>query len=258
VSRAGAAVALLVFARAAAAQTIVLSDGTREVPVDLARLPRARLALRDPTDGGRAKTLLGPRLADALAALPPPDGADAIAVRCDDGWLSLIPIPFVHRYSSAVLAIAEGTRAHPIGAPRGPVYLAFPTEAASDRAGDAPLADNGWAWAVASIEYVRLAAVRAKLDLPRGAPALAAQGRQLFERRCLHCHAIRGAGGLAGWDLAQPNVLRYRDEQRVRGYVLDPRRYLREARMPSFAGKLAPSDIDALVAYLRALVPTRR
>jgi mono/diheme cytochrome c family protein len=246
--------AILAPARSSSAQSIILRAGDRERTIDLGALPRTALSLRDPSDGGRAKRLAGPRLADVLAQAPAPADADTLAVYCDDGWLSLVPLDWLARYPGAVLALAEGPGdGRPLAPPRGPVFLAFPSDGTPrDRAVD----DNGYAWGVAIIVYVRRERLLAPLATAAPSEEVA-RGGSLYLGHCLHCHAIGGAGGMVGWDLSRPNVLSYRDAQRVRDYIVDPRRLLPEGRMPSFRGQLSPSEIDALIAYLRALGPLR-
>ena len=183
---------------------------------------------------------------------------DTLAVHCEDGWLSLIPLSAVARNPGAVLAISE--TGHAVAAPRGPVFLAFPrTARAPDPKDKAAWADydligeNGYAWQVASLEYIkykdfvaRLAAAAPKADL---------RGRDVFASQCVHCHAVRGVGGAEGPDLARPALFSYRDEPRVRGYLRSPREINPQGRMPSFAGKLDDKTLERLIAWLKALTP---
>lgn len=247
---------LLLLAPQASAQTIVFYAGAVEHPIALSRLPAATLAVRDPTDGGRRKILTGVTLASVLAAQPAPSGADTLAVRANDGWLSLIPLATAARFPEALLALAErrgDQRAQPLGEPRGPVFLAWPNLSHAEVDADRELTPNGWTWAVASLEYVRRVDFAGPLAPPSTAPPVAARGAALFSRLCQHCHAINGAGGRAGWDLNAPNVLSYRSEAWVRGYILDPRRRNPASRMTAFRSQLGPGDLDALIAWFAAL-----
>lgn len=228
------AAALACFSTVASAQTVVVRSGEREARVELA--PSRTVAVRDPTDGGKRKTFTGAPLEEALARLPAPTGADAVAVRCDDGWLSLLPLASVRRYHP-VLALAPP--------PRGPVFLVWPNVDTPAVDTDVELTPNGWAFSVASVEWARLADFA-----PPGPPST---GRDLFARHCQHCHAAAGRGGVAGWDLSSPPILSYRAEAYVRGYVVDPRSKNRDGHMPAFGGKLSAREIDAVMVYLRSL-----
>jgi mono/diheme cytochrome c family protein len=238
----------LVLCTAARAQTVTVRGGGREAAVELSALPRRTAEVSDRTDGGRRKQLSGVPLRTVLERLPAPPGADALAVRCDDGWFALIPLAAIAR-SEGLLAVDQGGA--PLAPPRGPVFLTWPNVATPSVDADRALNPNGWAWGVAALEYVRAGDLH--LAAPAGAPVAAAAGAALFEQHCQHCHAIAGAGGMAGWDLARPPLLSYRDPRRVRRYLVDPRRLNPSGRMPSFKGKLAPTELDALLAYLAAL-----
>jgi mono/diheme cytochrome c family protein len=139
-----------------------------------------------------------------------------------------------------------------LAAPRGPIFLAWPNVAHPEADRDPALHPNGWAFAVASLEYVRAVDFARPLAPPTG-DAAAQRGAALFQRHCQHCHAARGAGGMAGFDLVEPSILAYRGEAYVRAYVNDPRAKNPAGHMPPFRGKLAAAELDALVAWLRAL-----
>lgn len=256
----------------ARAQTLVIK-GAHEVTLALRTLPRSTLVVHDPTDGKKRKRLVGASLEAVRARAAPTGGAgaDTLLLRCEDGWLSRLPLAGLGALPDAVFAWAEesgqgGQGEVPLGRPHGPVFFALPDgfEPRLPSGVDAhSLADNGFAWAVASVEFGSEATVLAPLALPttrldgKGLPLAnravpAERGRALFARHCLHCHAFKGSGGLAGWDLGAPNVLGYRDEARVRAYVLEPRRLNPDGRMPSFAGKLAAGEIADVIAFLRA------
>ena len=255
---------LCALASPAAAQSIIFKTASGEQTVALAALPQATLELADPTDSNKPKRLAGPLLQTLLDRYPAPKNADALAFRCDDGWLSIIPLSAVSGDPGSILAITEAN--HPLAAPRGPVFLVFPIRpkaaASGDRAARADaiaardrmaIANNGYAWQVASIEYIHRADFTAPVE--RAAPGADASGGGLLIRHCVHCHMIHGAGGMVGWDLSRPPVFSYRDEARVRGYLRNPREFNPQGRMPSFAGKLDEKELDRLIAWLKALTP---
>jgi cytochrome c oxidase cbb3-type subunit 3 len=69
-------------------------------------------------------------------------------------------------------------------------------------------------------------------------------GRALFLKNCAHCHGA-DAHGDEGPDLHQLDASDRWIANRIRSG--------KKGQMPAFAGKLQPSDIDALIAYLRTL-----
>jgi mono/diheme cytochrome c family protein len=143
----------------------------------------------------------------------------------------------------------QGEKLGPLAAPRGPIFLVWPNVEHPDFEKLLDLAENGFTFAVAALEYVKSEDFAPSREATTASPL----GRVLFQRHCQHCHAIAGAGGIAGWDLAQPKIFSYRDEKYVRDYVITPRKRNPAGHMPSFKAKLAPADLDALIAFLRAL-----
>jgi mono/diheme cytochrome c family protein len=84
------------------------------------------------------------------------------------------------------------------------------------------------------------------LPAPAGSTpeTLRAAGRKLFLDNCAHCHGA-DASGDEGPDLHELEVSDRRIATVVRGGI--------KGEMPSFAKKLHPEDIAALIAYLRTL-----
>jgi mono/diheme cytochrome c family protein len=69
-------------------------------------------------------------------------------------------------------------------------------------------------------------------------------GRTLFLKNCAHCHGA-DAHGDEGPDL---HDLAWTDQQ-----IAARIRHGKAGQMTAFAGKLTPSEIDSLVAYVRSL-----
>lgn len=71
-----------------------------------------------------------------------------------------------------------------------------------------------------------------------------ADGRGLFLNNCAHCHGADGRGDegpdLHGLDWTEPQIA-----TRIRTG--------KKGQMTAFAGKLGAKEIDAIVAYVRAL-----
>lgn len=108
-------------------------------------------------------------------------------------------------------------------------------------------------WQLVTIEMARFDAVYPHTSPGDVAPdSPAARGYALFRDHCVQCHAINREGGRVGPDLNVPkNVLEYRPEDQVRAYVKNPRAF-RYGNMPAHEF-LTDADLDALVAYLRAM-----
>ena len=104
----------------------------------------------------------------------------------------------------------------------------------------------------ALIAYLRFLS-RTKHDL-MGDPEV---GRQLYQKYCHVCHGEGGEGdgimtelmGIMPMDHTNPNVTNSIDNQELVDSILDGKgRY-----MPAWRGILSPTDVEALVSYIRLL-----
>lgn len=78
------------------------------------------------------------------------------------------------------------------------------------------------------------------------------RGYALFQQSCSACHAINGEGGKVGPDLNVPrSIVEYRPLQQIRDYIRNPEA-TRYTSMPAHP-QLTESDLDALIAYFRAM-----
>ena len=244
----------------ASAQSIELKSGDQALTVDLAPFPVSAKLL---WNAGHTTAFEGPLLDDVLKRLPSPRRADTVAIRCSDGWLSLLSLEAVHR-ASGILAVRvrdsgklNGTL-RPLVAPQGPVRLLVGNAALGGKPSPhteslhAEIAENGDAWGVVSIELVRREDFLARTAPARDASQSVRQGHDFFISHCLHCHAWKGVGGISAWDLSDPPLFTYRDEDRVRGYLLDPRKLNPEGHMPSFAKQLEGTPLlGHLIEFLK-------
>jgi mono/diheme cytochrome c family protein len=219
---------------------IALAAGSpvrREVPVD------------DPLDGV-ARVYRGVPL---LELLPPGASGDAVLVHCLDGFVVLLPLELVRRVDPVVadeVQTSVGWEAIP--APRGPRYLVWPNRDRPELDRDPAITTEGWAWGVSEVTSVSIAAYLAPLT-PASRDPRVARGRQLWLSSCFHCHALAGAGGIAGWDLAKPvPVWRYLDGPQIAASVANPRSTNPDGHMP--AQKLTKAEVAELLAFLRAAV----
>jgi mono/diheme cytochrome c family protein len=95
------------------------------------------------------------------------------------------------------------------------------------------------AWAAALL----LAATARAQAPPREA------GQRLYEALCSRCHGIEGVGG-QGPALRQPVLRQAPDDEALRGIILGG---IPGAGMPSIIGSATPTELNQLVAYVRAL-----
>ena len=211
---------------------------------------RHEVAVNDPV-GGALQVYRGVPL---LGLLPPGASGDAVLVRCLDGFVVLLPLELVRRAEPVVadeLKTATGWQAIPT--PRGPRYLVWPNRDRPELDRDPAITTEGWAWGVNEVTTVVASEYLAPLS-PVAADLLVSRGRRLWLSNCFHCHALSGAGGVAGWDLAWPAPLwRYLDEKQIAGYLADPRASNPDGHMPP--QKLTTNELAALLAFLHAAVP---
>jgi mono/diheme cytochrome c family protein len=86
------------------------------------------------------------------------------------------------------------------------------------------------------------------------APALprAADGAELYRRKCASCHGADGAGGARKLGpLSSPELQAMSDEDLFSAIA----RGSRDGKMPPFRGRLADDELRAIVAHLRTMKP---
>jgi cytochrome c oxidase cbb3-type subunit 3 len=76
-----------------------------------------------------------------------------------------------------------------------------------------------------------------------------AQGRQVFESRCVGCHGLDGRGGERAPDIATSAKTQGRSDSEIFGIVA---KGVPDGGMPAF-GSLGDRDIEALISYVRQL-----
>lgn len=135
----------------------------------------------------------------------------------------------------------------------GPFYLVW----SDPQAGQ--ISPEQWPFQVASIKL--LAAVTERFPALRPDPQLAPndpvnQGFALFQKNCLACHRLNGAGDAQmGPDLNIPfNPTEYFGADFLKRYIRDPQslRHWPQAKMPGFSTTVLPdAELELLVGYLK-------
>jgi mono/diheme cytochrome c family protein len=191
------------------------------------------------------------------------DRSDTLEARSTDGFVGQIPLALItHGANGGAIAwLAVEDPAHPWPplphqtTSAGPFYLVWEH---SQRSG---VRSEQWPYALASISLSESPVRRwPQLALPadRSTDTSARSGQKVFFAMCLPCHQLNGGGaGKVGPDLGQPmNATQYLTEAGLRAIIRDPRavRTWPDQHMAGFDPKTLPeADVDALVAYLRAM-----
>ena len=195
-------------------------------------------------------------LAVLLPGLDPQSHLQAVAL---DGFAAeLAAAPLLEkRGARAWLAVEDPAHPWPALAPgkpsAGPFYLVWTDPQAGH------ISPEQWPFQVAAIKQLKGVAERFPALLPD--PKLAAddpinQGFALFQKNCLACHRLNGAGDAqVGPDLNIPyNPTEYFGGDFLKRYIRDPQslRHWPQAKMPGFAASVLPdSELELLVGYLK-------
>ncbi|MGC5700684.1 cytochrome c [Pseudomonas sp. NFXW11] len=195
-------------------------------------------------------------LAALLQGLKPEDHLQIVAL---DGFAAeLGAAPLLQRQGArAWLAIEDPANPWPplaAGKPgAGPFYLVWSDPATGH------ISPEQWPFQVARIQ--RMAPVAERFPAMAPDPKLAAnspinQGFALFQKNCLACHRLNGAGDSQfGPDLNIPyNPTEYFSGDFLKRYIRDPQSLRRwpQAKMPGFASTVLPdAELELLLGYLR-------
>lgn len=195
-------------------------------------------------------------LAALLTGITPDDHLQAVAL---DGFAAeLAAGPLLNdKGARAWLAIEDPARPWPALSEgkhsAGPFYLVWTDPQAGN------ISPEQWPFEVASIKQLAPVAERFPALLPD--PALKAddpvnQGFALFQKNCLACHRLNGAGDSQfGPDLNIPfNPTEYFGADFLKRYIRDPQslRQWPQAKMPGFTEQVLPDgDLEMLVGYLK-------
>lgn len=214
------------------------------------------LTIKDDVSYKRDMTYRVVPMAALLAGIQPQDHLQAVAL---DGFAAeLAAAPLLNRDGArAWLAIEDPAQPWPPLAEgkhsAGPFYLVW----SDPQKGQ--ISPEQWPFEVASIKRMAPVAERFPALLPD--PALKAddpvnQGFALFQKNCLACHRLNGAGDAQfGPDLNIPyNPTEYFGADFLKRYIRDPQslRQWPQAKMPGFSAEVLPDgELEMLVGYLR-------
>lgn len=226
-----------------------------------ALLERARpLRIEQDVAYQRAMDYRAVPLAELLTGLSPSDQLQAVA---SDGFAAELPAAQLLQTSGARAWLAIEDPASPwppLGADKpsaGPFYLVWSDPAASR------IGPEQWPFQVVSLRQVQSLARRFPALLPAAdAHAEVRAGFAQFQKHCLACHRLNGAGDAAfGPDLNIPhNPTEYFSGDFLRQYIRDPQslRQWPQGRMPGFTPQsLSEAELDQLLAYLRHMASRR-
>ena len=251
--------ALLLSPCLSAAQLVIdLGAGSRTWQTEeLLKHPEARtISIKDDVSYKRDMQYRAVPVAVLLDGVKAEDHLQAVAL---DGFAAELSAgPLLNRQGAqAWLAIEDPAQPWPaLGEGKhsaGPFYLVW----SNPQAGH--VSPEQWPFEVASIK--RLAPVAERFPALRPAPQLAAddpvnQGFALFQKNCLACHRLNGAGDSQfGPDLNIPySPTEYFGGDFLKRYIRDPQSLRRwpQAKMPGFSSSvLTDPELDRLVAYLK-------
>lgn len=224
---------------------------------ELLRHPQAQtITIKDDVSYKRDMQYRAVPMATLLKGLKAEDHLQAVAL---DGFAAeLSAAPLLERQGAqAWLAVEDPSRPWPALAAdkpsAGPFYLVWTDPAAGH------ISPEQWPFQVARIQRLEPVAQRFPTLLPD--PQLAAtdpinQGFALFQKNCLACHRLNGAGDSQfGPDLNIPfSPTEYFSGDFLKRYIRDPQSMRRwpQAKMPGFNNNVLPDqELDLLLGYLR-------
>ncbi len=193
-------------------------------------------------------------LAALLDGVQPGDHLQAVAL---DGFAAELPAaPLLSTQGArAWLAVEDPAQPWPAlaaGKPSaGPFYLVWQNPEA------AQIGPEQWPFQVSTLRLLAPVAQRFPALLPAAdASAEVQAGFAVFQKNCLACHRLNGAGDSQfGPDLNIPhNPTEYFAGDFLRQYIRDPQSLRRwpQGRMPGFSSEtLNTSELDQLISYLR-------
>lgn len=242
----------------AAQLTLELGENSRTYQTeDLLRHPHLQnITVNGDVSYKRSMNYRAIPLAALLVGIKPDDHLQAVALDGFAAELAAAPLLATHG-AQAWLAIEDPAHPWPplaTGKPSaGPFYLVWTDPQAGH------VSPEQWPFQVASIKRMAPVAERFPALLPD--PALSAddpvnQGFALFQKNCLACHRLNGAGDAQfGPDLNIPfNPTEYFGADFLKQYIRDPQslRQWPQAKMPGFSRQVLPDEqLEMLLGYMQ-------
>ncbi|TNB92306.1 cytochrome c [Pseudomonas jessenii] len=242
----------------AAQLTLALGANSRTWQTEeLLKHPQAQtLTIKNDVSYKKDMTYRAVPVAALLTGIKPADHLQAVAL---DGFAAeLAAAPLLNsKGAQAWLAIEDPAQPWPPLSEgkhsAGPFYLVWTDPQAGN------ISPEQWPFQVASIKRMAPVAERFPALLPD--PKLKAddpvsQGFALFQKNCLACHRLNGAGDAQfGPDLNIPyNPTEYFGADFLKRYIRDPQslRQWPQAKMPGFSADVLPEgDLQLLIGYLQ-------
>jgi len=169
---------------------------------ELAALARRTVRGTEP-GSGREASWAGVDLAPLLTeGLPLKRGADTAVFHGAGGYRVALPLNAIRQIRPALATEVDGAPLQPATPGTGTAVLAWPVSEAPGIETD-PRHRWWWVRGVARIEIVAWQPGYGRaLRVPAGATDDARHGADLYASQCIHCHRIRGQGGVVGPELA--------------------------------------------------------
>ncbi|KAF1054728.1 MAG: hypothetical protein GAK43_00677 [Stenotrophomonas maltophilia] len=200
-------------------------------------------------------------LASLLVGVTPQEHVQAVAL---DGFAAELPAAALLQESGAQawLAIEDSAKPWPRLAPgkpsAGPFYLVWSDPKASN------IGPEQWPFQISKLQVLGSVSERFPALLPAaGASPEVLQGFALYQKHCMACHRLNGAGDAQfGPDLNQPHSpTEYFTTRYLKLYIRDPQDLRRwpQAKMPAFAQEtLSDFELDDLISYLGHMAARRQ
>lgn len=250
---------LILAGPASAAELTIALDHSRTTwqTAELLKHPAAQtVQIVDDVSYKRNMTYRAVPLAVLLPGLTVQNHVQAVALDGFAAELAAAPL-LAQSGAQAWLAVEDPAQPWPPlanGKPSaGPFYLVWTQPQASG------ISPEQWPFQISTIKQLKTVAERFPALLPD--PALAVddpinQGFALFQKNCLACHRLNGAGDAqVGPDLNVPySPTEYFGSDFLKRYIRDPQslRHWPQAKMPAFAASVLPdAELDLLVEYLK-------
>ncbi|MDF3933956.1 c-type cytochrome [Pseudomonas citronellolis] len=254
---------LLCPAAFAAELTLELPSGKRTLSsAELLANPQARqIEIKDDVS---YKLDMHYKAVPLAALLEGVDGRDHVQAVALDGFAAELPAaPLLQKDGArAWLAIEDEKKPWPPladGKPSaGPFYLVWSDPQAS------AIGPEQWPFQVSTLRVLDSVEIRFPALLPaKDANPDVQAGFALFQKHCLACHRLNGAGDAQfGPDLNQPySPTEYFARDFLPAYIRDPQNLRRwpQAKMPGFSPEtLSDGELEQLIDYLRHMAARRQ